>query len=257
MKTTTEKPASPPGRVQPAVRHVASFSGGKDSTAMVLRLIEEDWPLDEIVFFDWGVEFPEMYDHIDKVENYIGRKITRLNPRRSFIDEMLNRNPLESSKRTWTGWPSPFIRWCTSIKADAMIRYSGESMQYIGIALDEAARRNSHYLKKEQNLFPLIKWKMNESDCLAYCQNRGFTWGGLYDVFPRVSCYCCPLQRITDLRNLRQHYPDLWQQMLSMDTELGKPNRGFEHYNTVHDLERRFAAEDRQMSLDFVKASES
>lgn len=39
-------------------RHVASFSGGKDSTAMVLRLIEEGTPLDEIVFFDTGWEFP-------------------------------------------------------------------------------------------------------------------------------------------------------------------------------------------------------
>ena len=61
MKTTTEKPVNPPGQMQPAVRHVASFSGGKDSTAMVLRLIEEDWPLDEIVFFDTGWEFPQMY----------------------------------------------------------------------------------------------------------------------------------------------------------------------------------------------------
>ena len=30
--------------------YVASLSGGKDSTAMVLRLMEEKWPLDLILF---------------------------------------------------------------------------------------------------------------------------------------------------------------------------------------------------------------
>ena len=46
------------------MNHIASFSGGKDSTAMVLRLIAEGLPLDEIVFFDTGWEFPQMYEHI-------------------------------------------------------------------------------------------------------------------------------------------------------------------------------------------------
>ena len=37
---------------------------------MVLRLIEDGRPLDEIVFFDTGWEFPQMYDHIAKVEAF-------------------------------------------------------------------------------------------------------------------------------------------------------------------------------------------
>ncbi|GAI98610.1 unnamed protein product, partial [marine sediment metagenome] len=40
------------------MKYIASFSGGKDSTAMLLRLIKEGWPLDEVVFFDTGWEFP-------------------------------------------------------------------------------------------------------------------------------------------------------------------------------------------------------
>ncbi len=39
--------------------HVASFSGGKDSLAMVLRLREEGLPLDEVIFAEVGWEFPE------------------------------------------------------------------------------------------------------------------------------------------------------------------------------------------------------
>jgi len=51
------------------VRHIVSFSGGKDSTAMLLKMIEENMQIDEIIFCDTGVEFPAMYEHIRKVEN--------------------------------------------------------------------------------------------------------------------------------------------------------------------------------------------
>ena len=51
--------------------YVASLSGGKDSTAMVLRLIEEKWPLDLILFCDTGLEFPGMYEHVRKLEKSI------------------------------------------------------------------------------------------------------------------------------------------------------------------------------------------
>ena len=35
--------------------YIASVSWGKDSLAMLLRLINENKPLDEVVFFDTGM----------------------------------------------------------------------------------------------------------------------------------------------------------------------------------------------------------
>ena len=64
--------------------YIVSLSGGKDSTAMLLRLIEEKRPIDRILFCDTGLEFPQMYDHLNKLEQYIGRKITRLKAEYSF-----------------------------------------------------------------------------------------------------------------------------------------------------------------------------
>ena len=49
-------------------KHIVSFSGGKDSTAMLLLMIEKGYKIDEIIFLDTGVEFPEMYEHIEKVK---------------------------------------------------------------------------------------------------------------------------------------------------------------------------------------------
>ena len=59
--------------------YVVSLSGGKDSTAMVLRLIEENRPIDEIIFCDTGLEFPQMYEHLKQLEAYIRRPIMILN----------------------------------------------------------------------------------------------------------------------------------------------------------------------------------
>lgn len=46
-------------------KYVLSLSGGKDSTAMLLRLLEEKQPVDFILFCDTGLEFPQMYEHLE------------------------------------------------------------------------------------------------------------------------------------------------------------------------------------------------
>ena len=33
-----------------SVKHIVNFSGGKDSTAMLLRMLEENMQVDEIIF---------------------------------------------------------------------------------------------------------------------------------------------------------------------------------------------------------------
>lgn len=64
--------------------YVLSLSGGKDSTAMLLRLLEEQRPIDLILFCDTGIEFPQMYEHLDCLEKYIGIPITHLKAAHSF-----------------------------------------------------------------------------------------------------------------------------------------------------------------------------
>ena len=65
-------------------KYVLSLSGGKDSTAMLLRLLEENRPVDLILFCDTGVEFPQMYEHINRLETYINRPIIRLKAEHDF-----------------------------------------------------------------------------------------------------------------------------------------------------------------------------
>ena len=47
--------------------HAVSLSGGKDSTAMLLLMIERDMPIDMVLSADTGMEFPEMYEHLCQI----------------------------------------------------------------------------------------------------------------------------------------------------------------------------------------------
>lgn len=51
------------------VKYIASVSFGKDSLAMLLMLIEKNYPLDYVVFYDTGMEFDSIYhnDCLDRV----------------------------------------------------------------------------------------------------------------------------------------------------------------------------------------------
>ena len=50
---------------------IVSFSGGKDSTAMLLGLIDRGEHIDEVLYCDTSVEFPDMYTHIEKIKEYL------------------------------------------------------------------------------------------------------------------------------------------------------------------------------------------
>lgn len=75
-------------------RHIASVSFGKDSLAMLYLLIARGWPLDEVVYFNNGMEFQAIYDTRDRVLpdlEALGIPYTELFPRNPFLYDMLER----------------------------------------------------------------------------------------------------------------------------------------------------------------------
>lgn len=223
--------------------HVVSFSGGKDSTAMLLRMLELGMQVDEILFCDMTVEFPAMYDHLKKVEEYTGRKITILRDEHDYEYYLLKHHPKKKTAgrpRKGNGFPRPDLRWCTGIKQKLISKHLKQLkkkynvIQYIGIAADEQNR-------VKDKTYPLVDWGWTEKDCLEYCYSKGFDWDGLYKIFHRVSCWCCPLQPIDELRKLRKHFPDLWNKLMWWQTQTWSK---FMHKTKVKKLEVRFAYED-------------
>lgn len=240
--------------------YLASFSGGKDSTAMVLELIKRECPLDEVMFCDTYKEFPQMYEHIEKVKKLVenkGIKFTVLKSEKSFDYYMFEHEPKRGSDRhlgkKGFSFPTSRIRWCTSfLKLDVVKRYiktldkDFAVCQYLGIACDEGYRLERESNKKEGLLFPLVEWEWDEKMCLDYCFKLGYDWSGLYEHFERVSCWLCPLQSLSDLRSLYKHYPSLWVELLDMEERTWMK---FRADYSVKELDLRFKLEEIRESL--------
>ena len=223
------------------MKHIVSFSGGKDSTAMLLKMIENNMKIDEIIFCDTGKEFPQMYEHIRKVQEYIKRPITIIKSDKSFdyyMFEHIKTRGKNKGKRGY-GWASGRCRWCTTLLKNQVVdnylkKYKSEGyLEYIVIAADERER-------EREKQYPLIEWNMTEADCLKYCYEKGFDWGGLYEHLDRVSCWCCPLKRIKEYKILYKYYPELWQKLKDMDN---KAYNRFRKDYSVEQLEEKFEAD--------------
>lgn len=89
-------------------------------------------------------------------------------------------------------------------------------------------------------MHPLYDWKITEKQALEYCYFKGFHWQGLYKDFKRVSCWCCPLKSLPELKVLYEKYPDLWEQLKTMDN---RSNNQFKPNYSVTDLENMFKLE--------------
>lgn len=247
--------------------HAVSLSGGKDSTAMLLLMMERGMPIDLVLSADTGMEFPEMYAHLAKVDDYLYRErglhITTLRNPHNFEWYMfdvpqsqkrsIERRIAYNQPLTGYGWPGMKVRWCTGKLKTHLLnkevnRLKGEhnALQYIGIAADEA-----HRCKNE--VYPLVEWGITEAEALQICYDRGFDFGGLYDIYRRASCWCCPLQRIDELRKLRRHHPELWARLRNMDDRAramfgAGPLGQFKQNWSVAQLEERFSQENEKQN---------
>lgn len=163
--------------------HAVSLSGGKDSTAMLLLMIERDMPIDMVLSADTGMEFPEMYEHLAKLDEHLFRErgihITTLRHPKGFeylmFDEPKQKpRSLENRAKLGippygNGWPGIRVRWCTGQLKTHLItkevnRLKGElgAIHYVGIAADEAWR-----CKDER--YPLVEWGITEAQALQAC----------------------------------------------------------------------------------------
>ena len=230
---------------------------------MLLLMIESGMPIDCVITADTGMEFPEMYRHWDMIDQVLyqerGIHLTILRHPKGF-EWLMFEQPKEKLSAILAreeagvplygnGWPGIRVRWCTGELKTHLIskevnRLKGEynALNYVGIAADEPKR-----IKKE--VYPLVEWGITEAEALQICYDRGFDWNGLYEIYHRCSCWCCPFQRIDGLRNLRRHHPELWAKLREIDEraldQFGRTALGrFKDNWTVEQLEQRFAAED-------------
>lgn len=213
---------------------------------MVLRLIEENRPLDEVVFYDTGMEFQAIYNVRDRLLPLLavkGIKYTELKPARPFLYDMLEK-PIKD--HFGYGWCGGCARWGTTHKIVAIDKYKSQYkdlVEYIGIAFDEKERA-------KEKVYPLIEWEMTEADCLRYCYQKDFHWyeNGieLYSILDRVSCWCCCNKNKKELHNIWKYLPEYWERLKELQCKIDRPmkkfcNKKYGEYGNVFDMENAFA----------------
>ena len=236
---------------------VLSLSYGKDSMACLGAIEQLGWTLDRIVTADvWAtdtipadlppmVEFKDYADRVIKerygieVEHYTAKKVDRVCSEKVSYDSYFYQI-MQSGKHigTYKGFPMQRGNWCTKLKLSALSEMPKCDIQYLGIAADEPKRFHDLTDKK---LSPLIEIGWSEADCRLWCEENGLL-SPIYTQSARGGCWFCQCQGVQPLRLLRKQYPDLWALLLKWDADSPVTFRADGH--TVHDFDRRFAAED-------------
>lgn len=97
--------------------HVIGLSGGKDSTALALRLAEVEPREYTYICNTTGNELPEMLEHWGRLESLLGAKIQPVTNSLGLVGLIHRERML----------PNVFSRWCTRIlKIEPTIAYMAE-----------------------------------------------------------------------------------------------------------------------------------
>ena len=228
------------------MKHIVMCSGGKDSVAMLVRMLELNMPVTDIVFCNTTLEYPEMYKYVRELEKKINRKITWVNPKKTFNHWFYGKFTKGKQEGIIRGMPYVVGHsWCCrefKINPTAKdFKPSGQNLLYLGMAKGEEHRIQEG---KTQIKYPLIEWGWTEEKCLRYTKEKG-VYNKLYNDFKRLGCWLCPKQSKESLRILYENYPKMWKLLRKYEND--SPH-GFHPDYKLKDLEHKWKYQTKLIS---------
>ena len=116
------------------------------------------------------------------------------------------------------------------------------TVQYIGIAKNEPQR----LARLGGNQVSLLeKYGYTEDDAKQLCKQAGLL-SPVYEFTDRGGCWFCPNAKLSELRHLYDHHPDLWQKMMRLQIVPGKVTEKFNRSQTFADIDAMFREWDLQ-----------
>jgi len=196
---------------------VVAISGGKDSTAMALRL-RELYPSRAFSFVITitGDELPPMLAHWADLESRLGSAFIRL-----YCTAGREPIGLLDLIRAERMIPNFRARFCTRmLKIEPFFTYLGSlvgpSAWYSGLRADEETRGGIiHELPEVSIIYPLQDWGWGLADVEQYLAEVGV-------VIPaRTDCGACFFQRLPEWKALLLEYPDRYAEYEAIEAEIG------------------------------------
>lgn len=260
---------------------IANLSGGRDSTAMVIRYLELGNNIDYILFCDTGYEFPAMYEYIEKLDSYLQRnfnkKITWLNKggkenaddEYTIMEKWAFIKPIEIGKRATLKRGIPMQMGKDYCTRQTKIRPTEKFVKnlcrdkfrvtaLIGYTYNEVENGRVSNLDYAIAKYPLHEWKWNELEVSEFLRERQIM-NPLYNHFQRTGCFFCPKQSKASLYHLYKHYPKEWELMKAWELKaisLECVNKSFKS-KFLGQYEKEFELQSKQGVLfDEVEFSE-
>ncbi len=192
------------------MKHVVALSGGKDSTAMALRLVETE-PRDyTFVCTPTGNEPASMFAHWRKLGELLGKPLVPL-VGETLVGLIKKQNALPNWRQ----------RWCTRmLKLEPYAEWlgkQGDVTSYVGIRFDEPEREGGDYLDIPGVVmdFPLRRWEWGLADVLGYLAQRGV------DIPIRTDCLLCFYQRLIEWYECWRDNREAWDEGERMEAFTG------------------------------------
>lgn len=218
--------------------HVVALSGGKDSTAMALRLREIE-PRDyTYVCTPTGNELPEMFDHWRALAARLDQPIVPVMG-----------GTLEGLVHQWNAIPNWRQRWCTrALKIEPFAAWLLDQsklheriVSYVGLRADEEQREGGDYKSVPgiDQRYPLREWGWGLADVLQFLAERGQA------IPARTDCGWCFFQRLGEWWSLWKHHPDVYLAGEQIEADTGHTWRspGRDTWPTaLKDLRAKFEA---------------
>lgn len=235
------------------MQHILSLSYGKDSLACLGAIAQLGWPLDRIVHAEvWATDtipadLPPMVEFKAKADRIIkerwGIEVERVRAKRTYEERFYTIRTERAKKRPGMiyGWPfSVTGAWCNSdVKMPPLkILEKKGNVVYLGIAADEPSRFHNLTDNKKS---PLVEAGWDEAYCRKWCEDNDLL-SPIYTTSARGGCWFCHNQSVQQLRLLRKDYPGHWALMLKWSADSPVTFKPDGH--TLHDYDRRFAAEE-------------
>lgn len=170
------------------MQHVVALSGGKDSTAMALRLAEIE-PRDYIyICTPTGNEPASMFAHWRLLGEMLGKPLTPITYHTGLFG-------LIEEQKAIPNWRARFCTRLLKIEPYAIwLSQHSPAVSYVGLRADEEEREGGDYAKVPniEMRFPMREWGWNIDDVRAYLKHR------CVEIPRRTDCKLCFYQRLIE-----------------------------------------------------------